>query len=66
MAFRNAKLSHNITAPCRICKTPTPALVKGVVQRHPVCEECSAEMAKQFAAARRQADAQFHRSNRSR
>lgn len=62
MAFRNARLSHNITAPCRICKEPTAALVKGVVQRHPVCENCSAEMAKQFSMALKQREAQFRRS----
>jgi hypothetical protein len=64
MAFRNAKLSHMVTKPCRICKRDTKALVNGVMQLHPVCDACSNELAKQFNAARRQADAQFARAKR--
>ena len=36
MAFRNAKLSHNLTAPCRICKASTPALAIVAVGLLPV------------------------------
>ena len=49
--MRNSRLSHTVTAPCRICKTETPALVKGVMQSHPVCAECRAELDRQFRLA---------------
>jgi hypothetical protein len=51
MAMHNFKQSHLITKPCRMCRCATSALVKGVIQEHPVCADCRAELDRQFKVA---------------
>ena len=51
MALHNMKLSHMLTAACRICRKQTKALVNGRVERQPVCPSCKVEFDRQFRVA---------------
>lgn len=67
MAYtRNATPPHLVKRPCRKCKEPTLALNRktGQLMDHPMCERCSKELAKEFDAARRQADAAFFKTHK--
>ena len=51
MAMHNQKRPHEVERPCYNCRTLTPALVKGVLENHPVCPGCKERFADEFSKA---------------